>query len=113
MRTRHALADYAEAGLAVRWHPLADVEGGRRELAALVAGVREFLAAGPGAVLVHVDLPGEWLAAVDAALRLGVGGASTAEEALRDAAGDGLPVGSLAASLLDAGAPAAKAASAT
>ena len=52
------------------------------------------------AVLVHCDSPGEWLAAIDAALRLGMGLARTPRAALRAAAADGLPVGSLTTSIV-------------
>ena len=55
---------------------------------------------GDGAVLVHCDRANEWLAAIDAALRLGLGLARTPRAALRAAEADGLPVGSLAASIV-------------
>lgn len=100
MRTRHALAEYAEDGLMVRWHPLRDPDQAARDLALAVAAVRELLAAGDGAVLVHSDRANEWLAAIDAALRLGLGLARTPRTALRAAEADGLPVGSLAASIV-------------
>jgi hypothetical protein len=51
-------------------------------------------------VLVHCDRANEWLAAVDAALRLRLGLARTPKAALRAAEADGLPVGSLAASIV-------------
>jgi hypothetical protein len=57
---------------------------------------------GEGAVLVHVDRPGEWLAGVDAALRLTLRLARTRGDALAQAAGDGLPVGDLSRSLITA-----------
>ncbi len=99
--TRHGLADYVERGFLARWHPLGDVAGARAELPALVATVRELLATpGVTAVLVHCDSPGEWLAAIDAALRLGMGLARTSRAALSAAAADGLPVGSLATSIV-------------
>ena len=100
MRTRHALAEYAEDGLMVRWHPLRDPDQAAKDLALVVAAVRELLAAGDGAVLVHSDRANEWLAAIDAALRLGLGLARTPRTALRAAEADGLPVGSLAASIV-------------
>ena len=94
LRTRHALADYAEQGFLVRWHPLSDVEQARDEVPAVVETVRELLDADAGrAVLVHCDRANEWLAAIDAALRLGLGLARTPRSALRAAAADGLPVG--------------------
>jgi hypothetical protein len=65
-----------------------------------VEAARELLDAGAGAVLVHCDRANEWLAAVDAALRLGLGLARTPRAALRAAEADGLPVGSLAASIV-------------
>jgi hypothetical protein len=100
MRTRHALAEYAEAGFAVRWHPLRDPDQARQELPLLIASVRELLDAGGGAVLVHCDRANEWLAGLDAALRLALGLARTPRAALRAAEADGLPVGSLAASIV-------------
>jgi hypothetical protein len=107
MRTRHALADYAEHGLVVRWHPLTDPEQARTVLGDLVASVRELLGADRGAVLVHCDRANDWLAAIDATLRLSLGLASTPRSALRAARADGLPVGSLATSIV--GRPAAAA----
>jgi hypothetical protein len=55
-----------------------------------------------GAVLVHVDRPGEWLAAVDAALRLQFGLAATLDEALRQAGEDGFPIGPVTLAILGA-----------
>ena len=100
MRTRHALAEYAEDGLMVRWHLLRDPDQAAQDLALVVAAVHELLASGDGAVLVHSDRANEWLAAIDAALRLGLGLARTPRTALRAAEADGLPVGSLAASIV-------------
>jgi hypothetical protein len=99
-RTRPALADYADAGLVVRWHPLRDPEQARDELRALTRSVRELLDELGGAVLVHCDRANEWLAAIDAALRMAVGLARTPRAALRAAEADGLPVGSLATSIV-------------
>ncbi len=101
MRSRHGLAEYEADGFAVRWHPLRDPEGAALELPRLVASARE-LAGRPGAVLVHVDRPNEWLAGVDAALRLDAGLAASPEDALAQAAADGLPVGDLARALIGA-----------
>jgi len=100
LRTRHALADYADAGLEVRWHPLADVEQAPRGLADIATSVSGLLDAGRGAVLVHCDCANEWLAAIDATLRLALGLAATPRAALRAAKADGLPVGSLATSIV-------------
>ena len=100
MRTRHGLVEYALDGFRIAWRPLRDPAQGPQELAELVAAVEAQLELGSGAVLVHVDYANEWLAAVDAALRLSSGRASTAEEALTQAAADGLPVGRLAEGLL-------------
>lgn len=100
MPSRHGLAEYAEAGLEARWHPLRDPEAARDELPALVESVRDLLAAGGGAVLVHCDRANEWLAAADASLRLGLGLARSPRAALAAAAADGLPVGSLATSIV-------------
>jgi hypothetical protein len=107
MRTRHALADYAAQGLAVRWHPLADPERARDGLHEIAGAVVGLLEADAGAVLVHCDRAGEWLAAIDATLRLALGLARTPRSALRAARADGLPVGSLATSIV--GRPAAAA----
>ena len=99
--TRHGLADYVDAGFLARWHPLTDAARAPEELPDLVATVRELLETpGVRAVLVHCDSPGEWLAGIDAALRLGLGLARTPRAALRAAAADGLPVGSLATSIV-------------
>jgi hypothetical protein len=100
MRTRHGLLEAALAGFRVAWHPLGDPYQAARELPALVARALEELARDDGGVLVHVDRPGEWLAGVDAALRLEVGLARNPADALVQAAGDGLPVGELARSLI-------------
>jgi len=102
MRTRHGLLDAALAGFAVRWHPLVTPEQGAREIRALADTVAECLDAEPGAVLVHVDRPGEWLAGVDAALRLATGLAASRAAALTQAAADGLPVGEISQALVGA-----------
>ena len=100
MRTRHALAEYADLGLTVRWHPLRDPEQARQGLHELADAVRELLEADEGAVLVHCDCANEWLAAIDATLRLTLGLARDRRSALRAAAADGLPVGSLTTSIV-------------
>jgi hypothetical protein len=101
MRTRHGLEEYVERGLEVRWHPLRDPDQARGEVKDLAVAVRDLLDADPqGAVLVHCDGAGEWLAATDARLRMTLGLARTARIALRAAAADGLPVGSLATSIV-------------
>ena len=105
MRTRHGLVEYALDGFRIGWRPLTDPAQGPEQLGELVGVVEAQLAAGQGAVLVHVDYANEWLAAVDAAIRLSLGRAGTAGEALAQAAADGLPVGPLATALLT-GAPA-------
>ena len=48
----------------------------------------------------HCDCANEWLAAIDAVLRMKLGLARTSRTALRHAAADGLPVGSLATSIV-------------
>lgn len=101
LRTRHCLAEYVEAGFTARWHPLRDPEQARQEMPDLLQAVRDLLEANPqGAVLVHCDMANEWLAAVDASLRRDLGLARSRPSALRAAAADGLPVGSLAASIV-------------
>ena len=109
MRSRHGLVEYAQRGFGVRWHPLKDLVQARAELPRLADEVAAVLAREPGAVLVHCDRPGEWLAGIDAALRLKAGHARDGEDALAQAQADGLPVGDLARALLgaDAGPPAA------
>lgn len=107
MKTRHNLVEYALDDFVIRWHPLSDPEAAREELPRLVAAALDLVARDAGAVLVHCDRAGEWLAAIDAALRLGLRLARTTEEALAHAEADGLPVGSLATSVLGAPAPAA------
>jgi hypothetical protein len=107
MRSRHGLAEYAEAGLVVRWHPLKDPGQAAVAVRELAGAVRELLDAGDGAVLVHCDHANEWLAAVDATLRLELGLARHRRTALRAAAADDLPVGSLATSIVGPPAPAA------
>ena len=53
-----------------------------------------------GAILVHCDRPWEMLGAVDAALRVRLGLARDRHHAFEGARADGLPVGSLASSLV-------------
>jgi hypothetical protein len=91
----------------VRWYPLRDPDQARTALIDLVAGVRELLETGDGAVLVHCDRANEWLTAIDATLRLSLGLAATPRAALRAAGADGLPVGSLATSIVGRSAAAA------
>lgn len=99
--TRHCLGDYVDRGFAVRWHPLRDPEQARQVLPELVRSVQDLLDGRPrGAVLVHCDRANEWLAGIDAALRLALGIARTRRSALRAAATDGLPVGSIATSIV-------------
>jgi hypothetical protein len=101
LRTRHCLADYVDAGFVVRWHPLKTPEQAERDVPALVADVRGLLEEDPiRGVLVHCDMANEWLAGVDACLRLGLGLSRTSRAALRAATADGLPVGSLATSIV-------------
>ena len=101
MRSRHGLVEAALAGFHIVWHPLVTVEQAAREIQALVVTVRERLDGGDEVILVHVDRAGEWLAGVDAALRLGVGRARTRTEALRQAAGDGLAVSQISSAIVD------------
>lgn len=100
LRTRHCLDDYAARGFEVRWHPLTDPEQARDAAVALAREVRDLLESHQGAVLVHCDCANEWLAAIDAVLRMELGLARTSRTALRHAAADGLPVGSLATSIV-------------
>lgn len=101
LRTRRCLAEYVDADFIVRWHPFRNPDQARHELPDLVQAVRDLLDAEPeGAVLVHCDMADEWLAAIDASLRKGLGLARSRRAALRAAEADGLPVGSLAASIV-------------
>jgi hypothetical protein len=93
MRSRHGLLEYALDGFEVRWHPLTDPERVSAEVPPLLDAVVELVGRDNGAVLVHVDPANEWLAGVDAALRLRLGLASTRKAALAQAAADGLPTG--------------------
>ncbi len=100
MRTATGCSRRPWAVFRVRWHPLIESDQSAREVPALVDGVLAEMDRGEGPCSVHVDRPGEWLAGVDAALRLALGLARTRAEALAGAAGDGLPVGELARSLI-------------
>lgn len=107
MKSRHNLVEYALDDFVVRWRPLTDLETAREALPLLVADALTLVERDQGAVLVHCDRAGEWLTAIDAALRIGIGLAATPEEALGQAEADGLPVGSLATSVVGASSPAA------
>ena len=100
MRSRHCLGDYSDMGFTVRWHPLRDPEQARDAIWELARDVHGLVDGGGGAVLAHCDRANQWLAAIDAVLRLELGLARTARTALRQAAADGLPVGSLATSIV-------------
>ena len=95
---------YVEAlsrhGFGSRWFPLKDLVQGRAELPRMADEVALLIAREPGAVLVHCDRVSEWLAAVDASLRLRLALATDAVEALQQAQADGMPVGDLARSLM-------------
>jgi hypothetical protein len=100
MRSRHSLVEYARHGFGTRWFPLKDLVQGRAELPRMADEVAELIAREPGAVLVHCDRVSEWLAAVDASLRLRLALADDAVVALEQAEADGMPVGDLARSLM-------------
>ena len=104
MRSRHGLLEAGLAGFRICWHPLTGDEQAARETQALVTTVRAHMERDDGAVLVHVDRAGEWLAGVDAALRLALGLARTRADALAQAAGDGLALGDVSRVIVD-GAP--------
>src|SRR5262249_24213883 len=103
MRSRHGLLEYALDGFEVRWHPLTDSERAGDEVPPLLDAALELAKSRGGAVLVHVDRPNEWLAGVDAALRLRLGLAPNLKGALAQAAADGLPTGPPAPQLAAAG----------
>jgi hypothetical protein len=90
MTTRHGLLDYALGGLGVHHYPLSGADIGA-PLGRMVHAVERLLAQ-DHVVLVHVDRANGWLAGVDAALRRGLGLAGDADEALLQAARDGLPL---------------------
>jgi len=100
METRHGLLEAALAGFAIRWFPIHDDHRGPGEVAELADAVAALLDDDAGPVLVHVNRPGEWLAATDAALRLRLGLAGDVAEALAGAERDGLPVGSTTVGLI-------------
>ena len=105
MRSRHAIVEYSHMGFGTRWHPLMDVVQGRAELPRLADDVADAMAREPGAVLVHCDRVSEWLAAMDATIRLRLGLASDVAVALQQAEADGMPVDDLARDLMDVGGP--------
>jgi hypothetical protein len=100
MRSRHCVTEYAQAGFGVRWHPLKDMVQARAAIPRVAEDVATTMAREPDAVLVHCDRVSEWLAAVDAALRLRLGLADDVAAALEQAEADGMPVGDLARDLL-------------
>lgn len=99
LATRHGLIEYGLAGFAIRWSPLTGIDHAPDEMPGLVAAVLELAETAP--VMVHVDYANEWLAGVDAQLRLALGLASDPRDALLAAAADGLPVGPLAQLLVE------------
>jgi len=102
MQSRHGLVEYALDGFVIAWHPLTEVESVERELPPLVAAVLRFREERPDdAVLVHVDRPNQWLAGVDGALRIALGVAPDPAAALAGAGLDGLPLGPLAAAMVN------------
>ncbi len=103
MRSRHALTEYARLGYGTRWFPLKDLVQARGEIPHLADEVALLIAREPGAVLVHCDRVSEWLAAIDAAIRIRLGLAPDVASALGQAEADGMPVGDLARDLLDPG----------
>ncbi|MGI9539393.1 MAG: hypothetical protein ACR2N6_04510 [Miltoncostaeaceae bacterium] len=101
MRSRHGLIEYALEGLAIRWAPLRDLDDdGPAQLRELVATAIDALEVTEGAVLVHCDRANEWLAAIDAALRVALDLSEDVAGALAAVQADGLPVGSIATALV-------------
>lgn len=98
--SRHGLTEHALAGFRIAWHPLRADRTAGPELRRLVAAVERRLREDDGGVVVCCDRPGEWLCGIDAALRLGLGMAPDARDALRQAREDGLPAGPLARRLV-------------
>ena len=103
MRSRHALTEYARLGYGTRWFPLKDIVQARGEILRLADEVAALIAREPGAVLVHCDRVSEWLAAIDAALRIRLGLATDVASALDQIMADGMPVGDLLRDLLVSG----------
>ncbi len=93
MRSRHGLIDAALFGFGVSWCPIRDGESEGDDVRLLVANAIDRLDSDTGGVLVHVDRPGEWLAAVDVRLRLALGLAADESEAVAQTTIDGVPVG--------------------
>ncbi len=93
MRSRHGLVDAALFGFGVSWCPIPDDDGAGEAIRRLVTTAISHLDADIGAVLVHVDRPGEWLAAVDVRLRIALGLAADLREAVAQTEVDGFPVG--------------------
>jgi len=102
MTSRHGLLEYALAGFAVRWRPLSEGTDGRAALEDLADEVADAMEHSDDAVLVHCNRPGEWLAAVDAALRIRLGLCAGVADALEAVERDGLPVGSITVGLVSA-----------
>lgn len=101
MRSRHALAEYEASGLRVRWGPLRDPDQARGGgLDAVARATRELLDEDVRAALVPCDRANEWLATIDATLRMALGLQGAPRAALRAAAADDLPVGSLTTSIV-------------
>lgn len=105
MRSRHSITEYARLGFGVRWYPLKDLVQARAELPRVAGEVAAVMAREPGAVLVHCDRVSEWLAAVDAAIRVRLDLAPDPVTALEQAEADGMPVGDLARELMNLEAP--------
>jgi len=82
---------------------LKDAVQARAEIPRLADEVARLIAREPGAVLVHCDRVSEWLAAIDAVIRLRLALAADVPAALEQAEADGMPVGDLARELLDPG----------
>jgi hypothetical protein len=99
LRSRHGLVDYGLGGFGIHWFPITGEKVAGRAVAALVQRTEALLAEDRGA-LVHVDRPNGWLAGVDASLRLGLGLAGDRNEALLQAARDGLPLDEVAETLV-------------
>lgn len=100
MRSRHGLVDAALFGFGVSWCPLPDDGSAHEQLRLLVSTAIDRMDDDTGAVLVHVDRPGEWLAAVDVRLRLALGLAADMDEAIAQTETDALPIDQIAHRLL-------------
>lgn len=100
MRSRHGLVDAALFGFGVSWCPISDGTSSDADVRHLVSTTIDRLDQDTGGVLVHVDRPGEWLAAVCVRMRCSLGLARDLNEAFAQTEVDGFPIGDVTRRLL-------------